>query len=54
MTMAFAWVLVTLGNYNYVTYSPLLYDLESCQFLQQSIPKAEKINSKCIQIKVAK
>lgn len=56
MTMAFVWVLVTVGGYNgnNVVYSPYLYDLESCQFLQKNLPRQERVYSQCVQIKVAK
>lgn len=57
MIMAFAWVLVTVsgnGSGQNIVYSPILYDMESCQFLQKNLPRTEKIDSKCIQIKVAK
>jgi len=54
---ATVWVLVTTSidsrGGGSVTYSPPLTDLQSCEFLQKSLPGAVSARTRCVQINMA-
>ena len=49
---AVVWVLVSYPH-GVVTYSPPLKDLQSCEFLQKSLPDNVAIHTRCVQINMA-
>ena len=59
MNTILVWVLVTAtaaGSNQVFTYSPLMADLESCEFLQKQVFSmgTNYTKSKCVQIKIVK